>query len=127
MRLVMSVLLVGAAVAACSSTLDPATLAGTWSRMEPIPGNSSDMTLTTSGSSLSGAGTWCGEALGCGTLTVTGSVVGGSVHLDIVYSNGRIEHFDGQIKALTTLEGSVKGEYPGQPPQLPYAATFHRA
>ena len=127
MRLVMSVLLVGVAVAACSSNLDPATLAGTWSRIEPIPENSSDMTLTTSGSSISGSGNWCGEALGCGTLTVTGSVMGGAIHLDIAYSNGRIEHFDGRMRAFTTLDGSVIGEFPGQPPQLPYAATFHRA
>lgn len=127
MRLVMSALLVGAAVAACSSTLDPAVLAGTWSRMEPIPENSSAMTLTTSGSSISGSGTWCGEALGCGALTVTGKAIGGTILLDIVYSNGRIEHFDGRIRGLTTLEGSVQGEFPGQPPQLPYAATFHRA
>ena len=125
MRLLMSVLLVGA-VAACSSTLDPATLAGTWSRLEQIPENSSDMTLTTSGSSISGSGNWCGEALGCGTLSVTGSVMGGAIHLDIAYSNGRIEHFDGRIKAFTTLDGSVVGEAPGQPPQLPYAATFRR-
>jgi hypothetical protein len=95
--------------------------------MEPIPENSSAMTLTTSGSSISGSGTWCGEALGCGALTVTGKAIGGTILLDIVYSNGRIEHFDGRIRGLTTLEGSVQGEFPGQPPQLPYAATFHRA
>jgi hypothetical protein len=50
----------------------------------------------------------------------------GAIHLDIAYSNGRIEHFDGRIKAFTTLDGSVVGEAPGQPPQLPYAATFRR-
>ena len=127
MRKVMSVLLIGAALAACSSTVDPAMLAGNWSKAEPIPGNSVNFTLATSGSTISGTGNWCGEALGCGTLTVSGAVMGDAIHLDIVYSNGLIEHFDGHINAFSSLEGSERGEVSGQPPQLPHAATFHRA
>src|SRR3982074_3153942 len=127
MRLVMSVLLLGAAVAACSGTLDPAMVAGNWSKLEAIPGNSVNLTLATSGSTISGTGNWCGEALGCGTLTVSGAVVGDAIHLDIGYSNGLIEHFEGHINAFSSLEGSERGEVSGQPPQLPHAATFHRA
>jgi hypothetical protein len=127
MRKVMSVLLLGAAVAACSSTLDPAMVAGNWSKLEQIPGNSVNLKLATSGSTISGTGNWCGEAMGCGTLTVSGAVVGDAIHLDIVYSNGLVEHFDGHINAISTLEGSERGEVSGQPPQLPHAATFHRA
>jgi hypothetical protein len=127
MRKVMSVLLLGATLAACSSTLDPAIVAGTWSKLEPIPGNSVNLMLATSGSTISGTGNWCGEALGCGALTVSGAVVGDVIHLDIVYSNGLIQHFDGRINAFSTLDGSERDEVPGQPPQLPHAATFHRA
>jgi hypothetical protein len=123
----MSVLLLGAALAACSSTLDPAMLAGSWSKLEPIPENSVNMTLATSGSTISGTGNWCGEALGCGTLAVSGTIIAGAIHLDIVYSNGLIQHFDGHLNAFSTLDGSERSEVPGQPPQLPHAATFHRA
>jgi hypothetical protein len=123
----MSALLLGAAVAACSGTLDPAMVAGNWSKMEPIPENSVSMTLTTSGSRISGTGNWCGEALGCGTLTVSGMVTGDLIHLDFVYSNGVIEHFDGRVRAYAILEGSARGEVPGQPPQLPHGATFRVA
>ena len=126
MRRVVSVLLLGVAVGACSSTLDPATLAGSWSKLELIPGNSVNMTLATSGMNISGSGNWCGEALGCGTLTVSGKAIGNAIHLDIVYNNGLIEHFDGQINPFSILDGSARSEFPGQPPRLPYAVTFRR-
>jgi hypothetical protein len=58
---------------------------------------------------------------------VSGSVIGDAIHLDVAYSNGLIDHFDGYIKAFSTLDGSERSEVPGQPPQLPHAATFHRA
>jgi hypothetical protein len=126
MRILMSVLLLGAAVA-CSSTLGPATLAGTWSKLEMIPENSVTMTLSTSGSTISGSGNWCGEALGCGTLAVSGTIMSGAIHLDIVYSSGLVDHFDGHLNAFNTLDGSERSSVPGQPPQLPHAATYHRS
>jgi hypothetical protein len=127
MRKVMSVLLLGATLAACSNTLDPAIVAGTWSKLEPIPGNSVNLMLATSGSTISGTGNWCGEAFGCGTLAVSGTIIAGAIHLDIVFSTGLIDHFDGHFNAFNTLDGSERSEVPGQPPQLPHAATFHRA
>ena len=128
MRLVMSVLFLGAVLIGCSGStgLTP-TVVGKWSEVEHIPGNSVEITLTTSGSNVSGSGTWCGEAMGCGPLTVSGAVNGGAIHLDIAYSNGLIEHFDGRISLSSTLDGSATGEFPGQPPQLPHAVTFRRA
>jgi hypothetical protein len=128
MRLVMSVLFLGAILSGCSSStgLSP-TVVGKWSQVEHIPGNSVEITLTTSGSNVSGSGTWCGEAMGCGVVTVSGAVNGSVIHLDIAYSNGLIEHFDGRISVLGTLDGSATGEFPGQPPQLPHLVTFLRA
>lgn len=127
MRLAMSALLFGTAVSACSSTVDPATLAGKWSEVEQLPGNSLDMTLATSGSNVSGSGNWCGEALRCGTVTVSGTLNGDAIHLDIVFDSGVIDHFDGRISLLRALDGSVREEVPGQQPQPPHAVSFRRA
>ena len=128
MRLVMSVLLIGAAVSACSSTVDiNPTVVGKWAQANEPPGNSVEMMLATSGSSISGAGTWCGEALRCGVITVSGMVNGDVIHLDIVYDSGLIEHFDGRINLLGVLDGSEIGSIPGEPPELPHAVTFRRA
>jgi len=38
------------------------------------------------GSMISGGGNWCGEAGPCGTVTVTGTVNGDAVHLDLTYT-----------------------------------------
>ena len=128
MRSVKSVLVLGALIGGCSSSTGlGSSVVGKWSQVEQIPGNSVEMTLTSSGSRISGSGTWCGEALGCGLITVSGTVSGDAIHLDIAYDNGLIEHFDGRISVLSTLEGSERGEFPGTPPQLPHAVTFHRA
>jgi len=122
----MSVLLLGAAVSACSSTLDPAMLAGKWSQVEQIAGNSLEMTLTTSGSNVSGSGSWCGEAFRCGTLTVSGTVNGDAMHLDIAYDSGVIDHFDGRFSLLGTLDGSASTEVPGQVMPATHTMTFRR-
>jgi hypothetical protein len=127
MRLVMSVLLVSAVASACSSTLEPATLDGKWTQTSTVPGNSFDMTLATSGLNVSGSGEWCGEALGCGTLTVTGAVNGDAIHLDIVLNTGVVDHFDGRINLFGTLEGSLLEVVPGGLPQLPHGASYRKA
>ena len=128
MRLALSVLLMGAAMSACSSSVDlNPTVVGKWDQANEPPGNSVEMTLATSGSSISGAGTWCGEALRCGVISVSGMVNGDAIQLDIVYDSGLIEHFDGRINLLGIIDGSEIGSIPGEPPQPPHAVTFRRA
>jgi hypothetical protein len=84
------------------------------------------MVLTRSGSTVSGPGNWCGEALGCGTTTVTGTVFENRVHLVTTFDTGQIETFDGAFRTINSLEGSAIDHTPGGPPQLPHAMSYHR-
>jgi hypothetical protein len=105
MRAVLSVLL-SAIVVGCSNAVSPTLINGTWARdFGGIPGNSFEMNLAASGSNVSGAGTWSGEACCSGTLTVTGTIESnGAVHLDFTQTitapaSGAtiLSHFDGTI------------------------------
>jgi len=84
------------------------------------------MNLIQQGADVSGDGTWCGEALRCGTVTVSGTASATIVHLDIRLDSGSIEHFEGRLRTFQTLEGSIRLESPGQPPTLPFAVKFAR-
>ena len=125
MRLAMSVLFLGLATVGCSDAFGPDTIDGNWSHVT-VPGSSVNMFLTRSGSTVSGPGTWCGEALGCGTTTVTGTVSGNKVHLITTFDTGQIETFDGAFKSVNSLEGSAIDHSPGGPPQLPFPQSYHR-
>ena len=125
MRLAMSVLFVALAAAACSDSFGPGTIDGSWSHVT-VPGSSLNMFLTRSGSTVTGPGSWCGEALGCGTTTVTGTVSGNKVHLVTTFDTGRVETFDGAFTSVNSLDGSAIDHMPGGPPQLPFALSYHR-
>lgn len=125
MRLAMSVLFLGLAVTGCSDSFGPGTIDGMWSHVT-LPGSSLNMVLTRSGSTVSGPGSWCGEALGCGTTTVTGTVSGKKVHLVTTFDTGRVETFDGAFTSVDSLAGSAIDQTPGGPPQLPFALSYHR-
>jgi hypothetical protein len=66
------------------------------------------MTLGSTGSVVSGSGQFCGEALRCGGLTVSGTVDGNKIHLDLHYDNGAQLFFDGQVVSYTSIVGSAK-------------------
>jgi hypothetical protein len=125
MRPVMSVLFLGLALVGCSDSLGPATIDGSWSHVS-VPGSSLNMILTGTGSSVSGTGTWFGEALGSGTTSVTGTVTGNKVHLVTTFDTGMIETFDGAFTSVNSLEGSAIDHTPVGPPQLPFAISYNR-
>src|ERR1700681_2919348 len=102
---------------ACSNSVDLADpkviaqeLPGTWSRII-APGSSTVLQLTVHDSTITGTGTFAGEAGPSGTLSVTGKITtdnfGPIVNIDFVQSNGPIGHFTGRLKAADTLDGSV--------------------
>ena len=108
-------------LAACSSDAvtrpTPAVLDGSWHHVraadEP-PGFFRQFTLTVSGTTLSGTGTWQGEAGPQGTMTVTGSIDGVDIHLDLVFTvtipnpaQGYVQHFDGRLTTPTDMIGTV--------------------
>jgi len=123
MRYVKSVLLLAMVVGACSDPVAPATVDGLWAEDFSIPGNSTMMELTADGGTVSGSGSWCGEAGPCGSISVSGTVNGSLVHLDLTFittfpagaSGTSVQHFDGRVTAKT-LRGSIAVERPGQPP-----------
>jgi hypothetical protein len=114
----LAVALVLVASTACSNSVDLADpnviaqeLRGTWSRTLDAPGNSTVLQLSVHDSTITGTGTFAGEAGPSGTLAVTGQITTGDfgphVNIDFVQSNGPIGHFTGTLNAVDTLDGSV--------------------
>jgi hypothetical protein len=125
MRLVMSVIsavLCSAVASSCSDSVGPETIVGAWDQDATIPGNSLTMFLSLNGSAVIGNGGWCGEALGCGSLTVTGTAAGNKIHLVTTFDNGRVETFDGSLRSSSSLVGTVT-EISSQTPSQ---ESFHR-
>jgi hypothetical protein len=122
---VLSALVVIAAVSGCSNSTAPIGISGTWLNVR-APGNSLQMTLTLNGSALSGPGTWCGEALGCGKTTVAGTMTGGQVHLVTTFDTGRIQTFDGTLTSSSSLDGQASDAFPDGQTLGPFDQSFHR-
>jgi len=121
MRSVVSVLLLVAVAGGCGSDLAARkSFDGFWTEDIVTPGSSLTISLVSNGSAISGPGSWCGEALGCGDVAVSGSVNGNAVHLDLALTErtpqtgpAGIEHFDGTLTLLDTLEGTLSNDPPG--------------
>jgi hypothetical protein len=100
-------------VVGCSNTLGPGSINGRWAQDGEVAGNSFEMDLVANGSTVSGTGTWSGEACCSGTLVVAGTFDKGAVHLDITEtidtpSSGATipSHFDGNL-ILNALVGTL--------------------
>jgi hypothetical protein len=112
LAIVASILLLG-----CSTpthTNVASAVSGAWTMRESIPGNEFSMTLVANGSSLSGGGTFAGEAGLRGDLTVEGAVAGSVVNLDFtlhtefpVGAQTSTEHFTGHL-VLGQLSGTMQ-------------------
>jgi hypothetical protein len=127
MRLLMSIasmLLVGVVANGCSDSVGPESIMGLWDMTGNLPGNSRDMVLALNGSTVSGQGSWCGEALGCGTTTVTGTATGDKIHLVTTFDDGRVEKFDGRLTSTNSLVGRALSTAP--PEVLSSPQSFRR-
>src|SRR5690242_11684955 len=76
-----------ASVIACHGALDltssgGSALAGTWGQDGEVPGSSFVMTLAVNNGTVTGTGTWSGEACCSGTIAVSGTTDGTHVSLD---------------------------------------------
>jgi len=126
MRSVRSVLLLALVAMGCSGAerfLGPASIDGRWAEGFSIAGSFLAFDLTSTGSTVSGSGNYCGEAGPCGTLSVAGTIDGLAVHLDLTFTeqvprvgHTMIEHFDGQFTSANVIEGSIATDTPGQVP-----------
>ena len=111
MRSALSVLLLVLVAGGCSGVVDPPWIAGRWDQQFVAPGSSFEMILTTNGSKISGTGDWYGEACCTGTVSVTGTINGVGVHLDITQTGipvgGGLSHFDGVLVSPWLLHGTL--------------------
>jgi hypothetical protein len=110
--------------------LGPGHIDGRWSEGFSNSGSSLEINLTSTGTTVSGSGNFCGEAGPCGSVAVAGTVDGIAVHLELTLTQqlpqagpARIEHFDGRFTSSDTLQGSITTDMPGQ---LPGQTGFHR-
>src|SRR6267143_634584 len=133
MRLVRSVSLVALFAIGCSGAdafLGPGSIDGKWAEAFSIAGSFLSMDLSSTGSVVSGSGSYCGEAGPCGTLGVAGTIDGVVVHLDLTFTeqvprarHTMVEHFDGQFTSANVLAGSIATDTPGQ---VPGHTSYHR-
>ncbi len=102
--------LVGLAVAGCSSPLDPKMIEGTWHEdFGGFPGSYFQMTLSSNGSDISGTGLGCGEAGPCGTSTIVGTSDSQGIHLTITSVTSVRAPNTGQV-SVSRFDGHL---YPG--------------
>ena len=133
MRAVRSVWLLALLAMGCSGAepfLGPASIDGSWAEGFSIAGNFIGFDLTSTGSTVTGSGNYCGEAGPCGTLSVAGTIDGLGVHLDLTFTEQvprvgqtMVEHFDGQFTSANVIEGSIATSTPGE---VPEKISYHR-
>lgn len=107
-----------AAALACGGDLlapSALTLDGTWTRLDEVPGSSERWELSVEGATITGTGTWSGEACCAGSLTLEGTIARDSVHVDVTLvdaGGGRVihQHFDGRLASRTMLVGTAAYE-----------------
>lgn len=108
--------LAGLVVGGCSSPLDPALIEGTWHEdFGGIPGSYFQMTLSSTGSNITGTGLGCGEAGPCGTSTIVGNSDSDGIHLTItsvtsVPTVGQVSvsRFDGHVYPGDFMVGKLQ-------------------
>lgn len=97
-----------------STEVNAARIAGQWSRLDGLRPYrfTEDWNLSTSGTAISGTGTWSGEACCDGTMSIAGSFDGNSVHVsvDLVTTGGaplppRHYRFDGTLVTPDEMVG----------------------
>lgn len=129
MRLLMSVtsvFMLAVVANGCSDSISPQSIVGLWDEDSSPAGNSLSMSLALNGSAITGQGNWCGEALGCGSTSTTGTATGDKIHLVTTFDNGEIQTFDGSLTSTNSLAGSVRESSGDGQIQLPHAQSFHR-
>ena len=94
----------------------PENLQGRWATVNQIPGSGEGWDLSVQGSAITGTGSWSGEACCSGTLSLLGTIVGDSIHLDltVVTTNSATprapfhKFFDGALTSRNVLQGTVR-------------------
>jgi hypothetical protein len=85
LTLVASALIVGCTAGNAVAPDASADASGQWSEVNAFPGSGTQFTLSVSGTAVTGAGTWSGEAICGGGVSVVGNARGDSLHLDLKF------------------------------------------
>jgi hypothetical protein len=80
-------------------------LRGTWAVPFSVPGESLSMILATQDTVVAGTGTYSDEAGPSGTTTVSGTVSGATINLDVTFDTHQVMHFRGALVGSTKLQG----------------------
>jgi hypothetical protein len=103
-------------LASCSDglSLGPNAVNGRWVAVDELPGFSIHLILIEQSGSISGSGSWTGEAIVGGDVTATGQRAGRDVVLDLTFDhldNGvpvgtpSTQHFAGAFTSVNDIEG----------------------
>jgi hypothetical protein len=96
--------------------LGPDAVDGRWVAVDEMPGMSLHLILIVQNGSISGSGSWTGEAILGGDVTATGQSAGRDVVLDLTFEhldNGVptgtpfTEHFAGAFTSANDIEGTT--------------------
>lgn len=108
MRPKVSFLVLGLLSLSCSNSLaPPATLAGTWAADYHLPGSSLVLDLSQTDATITGSGTYAGEAGPSGTLQVTGSYARPHVNLALQYDVGLTQTYVGTVVDSQHMTGTI--------------------
>jgi len=97
----------------CSDLTSPSRLDGAWREEATFPGNGLDFTLATNADSITGTGSWSGEACCGGPVTVAGTTTQGDVTLTLSFvAIGNVvppwsATFTGRLSDANTLAGTM--------------------
>ena len=105
----------------CSDLTSPSRLDGAWREEDTFPGNGLDFTLATNADSITGTGSWSGEACCGGPVTVAGTTTQGDVTLTLSFvAIGNVvppwsATFTGRLSDANTLAGTMRRDAASAP------------
>jgi len=104
--ILLAATLAGACTSGTSTGPDNAAFVGTWGQRDaPM---AIVVTLQVNGASVTGNGTYAKDGGGSGTLSLTGSISGDSIRLDMTFDSSAIAQFSGTLANNSSqLTGSL--------------------
>ena len=110
-RLMLAVSLVSVAACSSSGLTDPNTIAadlrGTWTQTGLGVGSSRVFTLQVMGTTVTGTGSYAGEAGPFGNMTITGSITGARISLDFAQDDDITFHLNATLSSSRMLTGTL--------------------
>jgi len=111
-RLMLAVSLVSVAACSSSDITNANTIAtdlrGTWTQTGLGVGSSLVFTLHVTGTTVTGAGSYAGEAGPSGNLTVAGSITGTRIALDLAQDDDVTLHLNAMLSSSQILMGTLR-------------------